>query len=193
MRTRVRGWRRRPNPLRRRCDVVEGWTVLIVVVLLLVGAPTAGIATGWWAHESVRATAERERAERHRVSAVLVENAPATIPSVPGKQPMFPVKARWTEPDEGTRTGLAHVPAGSRRGDRADVWLDERGRSAEPPTTDAVIWQHTVAAGACATGGVVTVVLVTYAAVRAVATRRRLAEWEREWSRTEPVWARRWA
>lgn len=30
MRDRVRGWRRRDNPLRRRSDVVEAWTALFV-------------------------------------------------------------------------------------------------------------------------------------------------------------------
>src|SRR5207237_251923 len=44
MRTRVYGWRWRRNPLRRRSDVVEAWTVLVVAVLLSVVAPLVGVA-----------------------------------------------------------------------------------------------------------------------------------------------------
>lgn len=45
MRTRMWGRRLRRNPLRRRSDVVEAWTVLAVAVLLLLGAPLLGAAT----------------------------------------------------------------------------------------------------------------------------------------------------
>ncbi|MGQ4333511.1 hypothetical protein [Streptomyces hayashii] len=46
MRSGVRGWRRRDNPLRRRSDVVEAWTALVVATLLLVVAPLAGALAG---------------------------------------------------------------------------------------------------------------------------------------------------
>jgi hypothetical protein len=65
MRTRLRGWRRRRNPLRRRSDVVEAWTVLAVAVLLFVGAPLAGAAVGWWRYDNAQARAAAQRAERH--------------------------------------------------------------------------------------------------------------------------------
>ncbi|MER7187064.1 3-deoxy-7-phosphoheptulonate synthase, partial [Streptomyces hyaluromycini] len=51
MRTRVRGWRWRQNPLRRKSDVVEAWIALAVAVLLGVAAPLAGALTGLWAYE----------------------------------------------------------------------------------------------------------------------------------------------
>ncbi|CAM5660917.1 hypothetical protein SVIOM74S_05027 [Streptomyces violarus] len=45
--------------------------------------------------------------------------------------------------------------------------------------------------GTCAAVGEVLVVLLGHSAVRRVALRRRLTEWEREWARTEPEWTRR--
>ncbi|WP_328840946.1 hypothetical protein [Streptomyces europaeiscabiei] len=194
MRGQVFGWRWRPNPLRRRSDVVEAWTVLFVALLLVLGAPAAGFAVGRWAHGDARAHAVAERAALDRVSAVIVEPAPDSVPSAhDDKQPTFWVRARWTEPDGGSRTGEARVPAGTERGDRADVWLDEAGRSVQPPPTDTAVWQHAMAMGTCATGGVVGIVLLGHVLVRRVAIRHRLAEWEQEWARTGPDWGHRWA
>ncbi|BBC29920.1 hypothetical protein SGFS_012140 [Streptomyces graminofaciens] len=185
-------WRWRHNPLRRRSDVVEAWTVLIVALLLFVCAPAAGILAGWAAHGGAQAEADARRAALDRVSAVITKDAPASMPSVESsKVPTYWTAARWTEPGGGTTTGEALVPAGTERGDRADVWLDERGRSVEPPPTDTAVWQHTLAMGTCATGGVVGAVLVTYFVVRRVAARHRLDEWEQEWARTGPDWGHR--
>ncbi len=192
MESRVRGWRWRPSPLRRRSDLVEAWTALAVAVLLVVGVPLAALLAGWWAYADAQARAAAERAELRRVSAVVLTDAPAAMPSASGdRQPTYRVRARWSEPGAGTRTGPARVPAGTRRGDLADVWLDGRGRSVGPPTSGTVVWQHTLAMGACAAGGVAGVVLAGHLAVRRAALRRRMDEWERAWARTGPAWARR--
>ena len=191
MRTRVRGWRWRRSPLRRRSDVVEAWTVLAVAVLLFVGAPLAGAAVGWWRYDNAQARAAAQRAERHRVSALLVETAPAVVPSPQGaRPPTFRVKVRWTEPGKGARTGDALVPAGGQRGDRVDVWLDAHGRNVGPPVSAGVIWQHALTTGASTAAGVVAVVLAWYLTVRRITARRRLAEWERDWAHTGPEWRR---
>lgn len=191
MRTRVRGWRWRRNPLRRRSDVVEAWTVLAVAVLLFVGAPLTGAAVGWWRYDNAQARAAAQRAERHRVSALLVETAPAVVPSPQGaRRPTFRVKVRWTEPGKGARTGEALVPAGGQRGDRVDVWLDAHGRNVGPPVSAGVIWQHALTTGASTAAGVVAVVLAWYLTVRRITAGRRLAEWERDWAHTGPEWRR---
>ncbi|WP_189866145.1 Rv1733c family protein [Streptomyces poonensis] len=190
----LRGWRWRPNPLRRRSDVMEAWTTLVVTVLLVVGTPLAGLVAGWWAHTDAQARVTAERAALRRVSAVVLTDAPAAVPSANGgSQPVFRVQARWTEPAAGTVTGPARVPAGTRAGDLAEVWLDGRGRSVGPPATGAVVWQHTLAMGACAAGGAAVAVLAGHLVVRRVALRHRMEEWDREWARTGPEWARRWA
>ncbi|MFF4255228.1 hypothetical protein ACFY1L_28865 [Streptomyces sp. NPDC001663] len=194
MRTRVRGWRWRRNPLRRRADVVEAWTALVVAVLLLVGAPLAGAIAGWWAHDEARAVAAAERAERHRVRAEVVGKTPDMLPSVQGgQQHSYRVNVRWTDPATGPHTTKARVPAGSRQGDTVDVWFDSQGRIVGPPPGETQIWQHALTIGTCATGGAVALVLLGNAVVRRVATGHRLLEWEREWARTEPEWTRRQA
>ncbi|MGW2291668.1 Rv1733c family protein [Streptomyces phaeochromogenes] len=191
MRTRIRGWRWRRNPLRRRSDVVEAWTALCVAVLLCVGGPLAGIAAGWWAYDGARTRAEEQRAQRHRVPAEVTEHAPAAVPTSEGEaQPTYRVTVRWTEPGRQSRTDKARVPAGTRSGDRAYIWLDDRGRVVPAPADGTAVWQHTLSAGACGTGLFAGGVLGAYAVVRRVAARHRLAEWEQEWAYTGPEWRR---
>ncbi|MFE9450452.1 hypothetical protein [Streptomyces sp. NPDC006739] len=192
MRTRVRGWRWRRNPLRRRTDVVEAWTALAVAVLLSVAAPLAGAVAGLWAHDAAQAVAVTQRAERHRVRAVVVGNRPERLPSVRGdRQHAYRADVRWTEPGRGTRTTLARVPAGMRPGEVVDVWFDARGRAVAPPPNDVAVWQHTVTVGLCAAGGTAAVVLLGHGIARRVALRHRMDEWEREWAGTEPRWTQR--
>ncbi|MFI2119919.1 hypothetical protein ACH45E_01530 [Streptomyces sp. NPDC020299] len=190
MRTRVRGWRWRRNPLRRRSDVVEAWAALAVAVLLFVGAPLAGALAGLWAHEEARTAATAQRAERHRVRAEVIGDTPERLPSVGGRQ-AYRTTVRWAEPGQGTRTASARVPAEARQGDVVDVWFDSRGRSVAPPPDDVAVWQHTVGVGVCVAGGAAAVLLLGHGIARHVSLRHRMDEWEREWARTGPDWSRR--
>ncbi|KUO17796.1 Rv1733c family protein [Streptomyces dysideae] len=192
MRTRVRGWRWRHNPLRRRSDVVEAWTVLAVVVLLLVGAPLVGAVAAWWSHDEARATAEAQRDGRRQVRAEVLEKTTEAFPPVPGgQQQATRATVRSTEPGDGPRTATARIPADARTGETVDVWLDSQGRSVAPPPGRLAVWQHTITIGACAAGGAAAVILLGHSAVRHTATRHRLAEREGEWARTEPEWTGR--
>ncbi|MEU0335904.1 hypothetical protein [Streptomyces sp. NPDC006193] len=189
MRTRVRGWRWRRNPLRRRSDVVEAWTVLVVAVLLLVVSPLVGVAAGLHAHGDARALAAAQRAERHQVRAVVVGDTPERPGTVRGDhRHSHRAQVRWTEPGRGTRTAWVSVPAGARAGEPVTVWLDARGRSVASPLDEVAVWQRTVTVGLCAAGGTATAVVLGHAVARRVAVRHRLAEWEREWARTGPRW-----
>ncbi|WP_250401763.1 Rv1733c family protein [Streptomyces cellostaticus] len=189
MRTRVRGWRWRHNPLRRRSDVMEAWTVLVAAVLLFVVTPLAGVAAGLYAHEQARSRATALRTERHQVRASVIGDESARRRPVRGDR-AYPYRAevRWTEPGTGTRNAVARVPADSRAGDVVTVWFDARGRAVAPPPNEVAVWQHTVAVGLCAAGGSVAVILLGYAVQRRAALRHRMDEWEREWARTGPRW-----
>ncbi|GAQ75328.1 hypothetical protein T45_07109 [Streptomyces turgidiscabies] len=191
-RTRVYGRRRQPNPLRRRSDVVEAWTALVVAVLLFVGAPLAGVFAARWAYDEGRATASAQRAERHRVHAVAVAGIGAGAPPAPaGRQYLYRVRVLWTEPGAGARTATAQVPAGTRRGDAVDLWLDAHGRAVAPPPGAAAVRQYTVAVGIWASGVTAGLVLLARTALHRTAVQRRLGEWERAWARTEPEWTGR--
>ncbi|OIJ94063.1 Rv1733c family protein [Streptomyces monashensis] len=189
MRTRVHGWRWQRNPLRRRSDVVEAWTVLVVSVLLFVVVPLAGMAAGLRAYDQAGSLAATARAERHQVHARVVGEPPRRVSAVEGdRERPYRAQVRWAEPGKGTRTTWARVPTGTRTGDTVSVWLDARGRDVAPPPDDAAIVQHAVTVGVCAAGGAAAVVLLGCAVERRIALRHRMAEWEREWEHTGPKW-----
>ncbi|MFI9820527.1 hypothetical protein ACIHFC_08675 [Streptomyces sp. NPDC052013] len=191
MRTPVCGRPWRHSPLRRRSDVVEAWTVMIVTVLLGVGAPLVGLAAAWWAHDEARATVSEQRAERHRVRAEVVGRPAMARPQAGGQQALR-AAVRWTEPgQQAQRTAVARIPVDVRQGDTIHLWVDSRGRTVPPPADGASVWQHSVGIGIWAAGGTAAVVLLVHRGVRGVALRRRLAEWERAWARTEPRWTHR--
>lgn len=191
MRSRVHGRRRRPNPLRRRSDVVEAWALWAVALLLVVGAPLIGVTAGWWAHDDARTTARGQHADRRHVRAEVVGGTSEALPTAHGgRQPSAEVTVRWTEPGDGARTAMARAPAGARAGETVDVWLDSRGRSVAPPPDGTAIWQHTTI-GVCAAAGADAVILLGHAVVRHAAMRRHLVEWEREWARIGPDWTGR--
>ncbi|GHH13991.1 hypothetical protein GCM10018780_54150 [Streptomyces lanatus] len=184
--------RPRPSPLRRRSDVVEMWTMLAVAVLLFVVAPSVGVMAAWWAHDDALDTVQEQRADRRHIRAEVVGGTSGTAPLTPtGRQPSTEVTVRWNDPLHGPRTTTAHVPADTRTGETIDIWLNSRNRSVPPPPDDTAVWQHTVISGMCATGGTVALILLGHGVVRHSAMRRRLAEWDREWARTEPQWTGR--
>ncbi|AOW90953.1 MULTISPECIES: Rv1733c family protein [Streptomyces] len=192
MRTRVRGWRWRHNPLRRRCDVVEGWTVLLVALLLCVGAPLLGTVTAWWGYDQAQRIVAQQRADRQHVRAAVVGAASGTLPSTQlGGQHTYRATVRWTAPDGAEKTTTARVPSETRHGDRVDVWLDSHGRSVPAPPSGAEVWQHSATVGSFTAIGTGLAVLLAHRAVRGVAHRRRMAEWDRDWARTEPRWTHR--
>ncbi|WP_217169386.1 hypothetical protein [Streptomyces sp. AC512_CC834] len=192
MRTRVRGWRWRRNPLRRRSDVVEAWTVVVVALLLCVGAPLLGAATAWWGYGQAHAIVAEQRAERHHVRAAVVDKESGTLSSNQlGGQHSYRATVRWSAPDGTEKSTTARVPSGSRHGDTVDVWLDSRGKSVPPPSDGAQIWQHSATIGSFTVIGTALTVLLAHRAVRAVALRHRMTEWDRDWALTEPEWTRR--
>ncbi|GGL67473.1 hypothetical protein GCM10010095_60540 [Streptomyces anthocyanicus] len=192
MRTRIRGRHWRRNPLRRRSDVVEAWTKVLVALLLFVAAPALGAATAWWGHGQAQAIVAEQRAERHHVRATVVDRTPGTLSTGElGGQHTYRATVHWKAPDGTEKSTTARVPADTRHGDTVDVWLDSRGQSVPPPSDSAEIWQHSATIGSFTTIGTVLTVLLAHRAVRAVAMRHRMAEWDRDWALTEPQWSHR--
>lgn len=184
-RVRVRGWRWRRNPLRRRCDVVEAWTVLVVAVLLFVVAPLVGVAAGLHTQNRDAATAAAQRAARHRVSAT-VSGGPSAVQVERGH--LHRAQVHWTEPGRGTRTAWARVPAGAQTGDTVPIWVGSRGQVVTAPSSGTEVLQHAVTVGLCAAACAGGVVFLGHTLARRIALRHRLAEWERAWARTGPRW-----
>ncbi len=186
---RVRLWRWRSNPLRRRSDLVEAWLLLATLVLALLGGLFAGLAAA-----GAVGTALDDRRERSRpVQAVLVENARDAAPAPVSEDGDGGVwaKVRWTAPDGTARTGRAEVEPGSRAGTDVTVWNDDSGRLVSAPPEGAEAGFQIAMAGIMVSIGTGGLVLLGGWAVRSRLQRRVLAEWEAEWRQVEPTWRKR--
>ncbi|MGW7577073.1 Rv1733c family protein [Streptomyces sp. NPDC054765] len=180
-------WRR--NPLRRRSDVVQAWLVLVTGVLLVLGAPAAGLA----AARAVDAGGGQQQHGSHTVSAVLTENPPARIgvDISGGAGPRVHATVRWTAADGAVRTGETAVAPGLRAGDRTSARLDAHGALIRDPVTPAQARGESIAVGIVAASTSGLLLLGAERTGRALLNRRRYAQWEREWAAEDPRWGQR--
>ncbi|MEU7580125.1 hypothetical protein AB0B50_21310 [Streptomyces sp. NPDC041068] len=185
-RFRAAGWRWRRSPLRRRSDVVEAWTGLLLGAAVVFVAPSVGALAGAFAYDTAHAQAERQRGVGHVVRATLMKSAPAA--DTVGSRPRHPVNVRWTDRGGTVHTAVARVAAGAEAGSRTDVWLDARGRVTTAPMPDDLQWSTAITVGAAATFVGWALIGGAWVTVRVVTHRRRMAEWERAWARAGPQW-----
>lgn len=184
---RKRFWRLRSNPLRRRDDIVEGWVVLAVWTLAVVGGTTVGLV----AAHATEATLDQQRAQRHSVSAVLLADVPKPTAGRLSSGDKTRAEVRWTAPDGSSRTDHTLVDTGLKSGTRVVVWQDGQGKLVtEPPSaTEAAVEGAVMGgfAGLFLVGGVHAV----GALARWRLDQRRMAGWDREWDLVGPQWGHR--
>ncbi|NUP19774.1 MAG: hypothetical protein HOZ81_27585 [Streptomyces sp.] len=181
---RVRLWRWRRSPLRRRSDLVEAWVVLAGWLFALVGALFAGLA----AADAVTHSAKEQRAASHKVTAVLVKDAGDPGASRVTTDHLVWGTVRWTDPDGTTHTDDARVPPKTHAGSKVVVWADRHGAVVNEPLTETEILLHAVAGGILAAGAAGGVVLGCTWVVRLGLERRRMDEWAAEWEQMDTPW-----
>lgn len=181
---RVRLWRWRRNPLRRRSDVIEAWIILAGWLL----APVGGLVAGLTAADAIERSTDRQRVDRREVSAVLVEDAEDRVHTRAVGDPRVWATVRWTAADGSTRTDEARVSALSPAGDRVTIWIDEDGRLAAEPLTEGEVRFHAASGGVLAAAGVSGIVLGAVWVTRLYLSRWRLKQWAVEWERIDMRW-----
>ncbi|MEE4544888.1 hypothetical protein V2S66_23345 [Streptomyces sp. V4-01] len=190
MRTTLRFWRWRPNPLRRRSDRTEAWVVLVAGLLLCLGAPLAGTAAGL----GMVKHSPGPTAAWHRATAVLVDDAssaPATGWSAVGVGNVrVAAEVQWTAADGTLRTGDAMVAPNSRAGQHVGIWLDRHGTLRSDPADPAQAQARAVVFGLMVATAVCLTALAAQGAAVALLNRRRVAALGREWAQVGPIWGR---
>ncbi|MEU1296825.1 hypothetical protein ABZ439_30940 [Streptomyces sp. NPDC005840] len=186
MRTTVRMWRWRSNPLRRRSDVLERWILLLAALLLAVAVPLLGTVTALHTDQAML----RQRQDRHTATGVLTTGTPTAHGGYPTDGTTWG-HVRWTAPDGTTRTGTTQLAPGLTSGTRTTVWLDRQGRlTTAPISTRSATAQSAmfgVLTGTCAASlvaGGTSVALWRLDTARA-------RNWEKEWADVGPRWRRR--
>ncbi|MFF7731970.1 MULTISPECIES: hypothetical protein [unclassified Streptomyces] len=181
-------WRWRRNPLKRRADRVEAWVVLGVWLLTVLVGVLAGTAVS----RSVEDGLARERAEWRPLVARLAERAPGT-PSdktrVSRAEQVW-ATARWSAADGSEHSGQLRVPAGTAAGAPVTVWTDPEGRQVTRPVTEPQARVRASLTGGVAGLCAALVPLGAGRGLRGLLERRRIDQWDAEWSRFGPMWGR---
>ncbi|MEU9573546.1 hypothetical protein AB0D62_27490 [Streptomyces massasporeus] len=181
-------WRWRRNPLKRRADRVEAWVVLGVWLLTVFVGVLAGTAVS----RSVEDGLARERAEWRPLVGRLAERAPgtATENARVSRAEQVWATARWTAVDGSEHSGQLRVPAGSAAGAPVTVWTDPEGRQVTRPVTEPQARVRASLIGGVAGLCAAIVPLGAGRGLRSRLERRRIDQWDAEWSRFGPMWGR---
>jgi hypothetical protein len=173
------------NPLRRPIDRVHSRLLTALGVIFLVIVPFAATGT---AHLVARGGLRAERVQartRHQVDATVLDLSPAAPGTGPGTTHL-----RWQDAGGTPRTSV--VPSGDDRpGAHRRIWVDRAGHLTTRPRRHS----QTVAASVVAALTVVVLLSLLHSIACTMVDRRldrrRLAQWEREWSAVGPRWTGR--
>jgi hypothetical protein len=181
------------SPLCRPADRLRA-ALLLSLVPLLVAAAAGGWLIGLLALHSGLAADARDRPHRHRVAAVTLAEPTVSAfaaPDVDGASGSAPAPAVWHYPGTVRHTATVPVPASAKAGTRAPIWVDDRGRIAEPPRTPGEITGTAALAGAGTLLGEGAVLALLGGMTVRLLDRWALGAWSREWAGVEPVWSGR--
>ncbi|MEU2349098.1 hypothetical protein [Modestobacter sp. NPDC049651] len=176
------------GPLKRRSDRVEMVSRLALLAVVLVAVPVS-LAVGTVARSAVADAARAQAAERHQVTAVLVEDTThVTLGSAGDRQ--FTL-ARWTTPDGRTVEDRVPAPVGATAGQEVTIWIDADGARTRAPLNGSEVTDRALVRGALVFLSVTAVALTAHGAVCLVLARRRARQWDAGWAAVEPQWADR--
>ena len=180
------------NPLRRGTDRIEAALRLVLVVLLVAAVPAAAVVAGQRADHLGLDRARAQRAADHLVTAILLEQAPATGSPDPYTSVQTAwVPARWQPPGQQARTGEVLAVAGAGKGSTVRIWTDPSGVITDPPLDHRDITGD-VCVAVIATCLISWLVLLALGALaRRALDRRRLSAWDAEWRANGPHWSGR--
>jgi hypothetical protein len=179
------------NPLRRPTDRIEGAVRLATVLLFLIALPLACIAVAQLTAHMSQQQAHAQQAADHKVTATLLEGAPAaSAPDPYSAVQMTMVPARWQPPGQTPRLGQVLAPAGAPAGSSETIWVDASGRVTTAPDSGLVDAAVAVAVvNTCLGAGLV--LLLANVLARHALHRRRMSDWDAEWQATGPLWSGR--
>jgi hypothetical protein len=178
------------NPLRRGTDRIEAALRLVLLMMLLTAVPAAAVLAGQRADHLALNRAHAQRTANHLVTAVLLQQAPATGSPDPYTSVQTAwVPARWRPPGLPSRTGEVLAAAGARKGSTVRVWINPSGAVTDPPLSHRDITGD-VCIAVIATCLVSWLMLLSSSRLaRRALDRRRLSASEAEWRANGPLWS----
>lgn len=178
------------NPVRRTVDRFEAAIRIALATAFVFVAPPIAVHVGHHI-EATGLRAQQQQTGRHRVTATLLRDAPPPSGRLGMAATRPLVQARWTAPDGSFRTGDVHAPWGQGAGSTMTIWIDDTGRSADPPLRRSQLVSRGITASVLTFAALASTVLVTGQVIRLLLDRLRMAGWEAGWSVVEPQWTGR--
>ena len=173
-------------------DRVEGAVLVLGLTVTLLAVPVVG-AMGSEIYATQKARVAVEQATRHKVDAVLIEDAPEAIGSSErgGVVETAPVLARWRLADGSARQGVVQAHYDAKAGAGVTIWVDERGSVSEPPMTTEGAAIDAIVLALLLWGATAGAMVLLYLVTRFVHKRIRLHRWAREWEQISSDWTGR--
>ena len=180
------------GPLKRGSDRLQVAGRLVVVLALLAASPLAVAATTVTTAR-FEARAEAGAAERSRVDAVLLEDAPEAAGSGYGDQEPVNVPARavWPVPGGAERQGVVLVRHHTAAGTAVPVWVNRDGNVTSAPLDRSRADSSAMTIGAVILLGVPLVTWTLYALLCTALDAHRQRRWAQGWAAVEPEWVTR--
>jgi hypothetical protein len=180
------------GPLKRGSDRLQV-AGRLVVVLALLAAPSLAVAATTVTTAQLEARAEAEAAERSRVDAVLLEDAPEAADSGYGdREPVkVPARAVWPVPGGAERQGVVLVRPHTAAGTAVPVWVNRAGNVTSAPLDRSRTDRSAMTVGAVVLLGVPLATWTLYAFLRAALDAHRGRRWAQGWAAVEPEWVSR--
>jgi hypothetical protein len=180
------------GPLKRGSDRLQV-AGRLVVVLALLAAPSLAVAATTVTTAQLEARAEAEAAERSRVDAVLLEDAPEAAGSGYGdREPVkVPARAVWPVPGGAERQGVVLVRPHTAAGTAVPVWVNRAGNVTSAPLDRSRTDRSAMTVGAVVLLGVPLATWTLYAFLRAALDAHRGRRWAQGWAAVEPEWVSR--
>jgi hypothetical protein len=178
-----------PRPLTRATDRPRLVAQVVLLATLLASIPIAfAVAVSTYTGTHLQAVAQA--AERHPVSATLLENAPVLDNGSDEAVTTSRAAAVWTEASGKKQKGSVLVTAGTAAGSTIRIWLDRAGHVTGSPLTDGDAVARAVGHALVTVLLVVMCAFAAYGAALRALAHRRDRRWATEWATVEPLWTR---
>jgi hypothetical protein len=186
-------WRRLAlgtGPLKRSSDRLQFLARVLLGCTLLTALPIA-LAVATATHSGAVAEATAQAAERLRVAATLMEDAPPASDNNGVAPPKVRAVVVWTGPSGLEREGRVIVPPGTEAGEVVHIWVDREGEPTMRPLSDGDVTARSAASGLLTYLSIASVAGGLFFLFRKALDRGRMRRWDADWAVVEPVWTRR--
>jgi hypothetical protein len=175
------------GPLKRTSDRLEVLArLLLAFVLLMAIAVALAVATATYTQRRSEATAQA--ADRHRMSAELLENASLSTAASEDIANVGQAPVVWTAPSGVEHRAVVAVPVRAKAGSDVFIWVDRNGDRTSPPLGDGDVVTAAVGRALLTYVGICLVAVAAYRLFRRLLERSRARRWATEWAAVEPVW-----